>query len=68
MGRRVVGDLCQEDLQGVLDDLNQELCAKIRSGELDGQSDAVVAHTRRTLIDKVGIANPRYAGLLDCKT
>jgi len=58
----------RQDLQDALDDLNRELCAKIRSGELDSQSDAVVAHIRRTLIDKVGIANPRYAGLLDCKT
>jgi uncharacterized protein YigA (DUF484 family) len=52
-----------EDIQAELDDLNQELCAKIRSGELDDQSEAVIAHTQRTLVDKVGIANPRYAGL-----
>ncbi|HCO61587.1 MAG TPA: hypothetical protein DIT58_15520 [Porticoccaceae bacterium] len=53
----------QDDMQGALDDLNQELCAKIRSGELDDQLEAVVAHTHRTLLEKVGIANPRYAGL-----
>ncbi len=53
----------QEDVQASLDDLNAEFCAKIRSGELDDQCEAVIAHTRRTLIDKVRIANPRYAGL-----
>lgn len=53
----------KQDMPGALDELNQELCAKIRSGELDSQREAVVVHTRRTLIDKVGIANPRYAGL-----
>ncbi len=53
----------QDDVQASLDDLNAEFCAKIRSGELDEQREAVIAHTRRTLIDKVGIANPRYAGL-----
>lgn len=53
----------EADIQTGLDDLNAELCAKIRSGALDGQQEAVIAHTWRTLIDKVGIANPRYAGL-----
>jgi len=53
----------KEGLQAALDDLNQELCARIRSGKLDDQREAVVAHTRKTLIDKVGIANPKYAGL-----
>lgn len=51
-----------EDLQPALDDLNQELCAKIRSGELDDQREAVVAHVRSTLQAKVAIANPKYAG------
>jgi hypothetical protein len=54
----------KDDVQASLDDLNAEFCAKIRSGELDEQREAVIAHTRRTLIDKVGIANPRYAGLV----
>ena len=53
----------EADTQSAIDDLNAELCAKIRSGELDDQREAVIAHTRRSLIDKVGIANPRYAGL-----
>lgn len=53
----------QDDIQASLDDLNAEFCARIRSGELDDQRDAVIAHTRRTLINKVGIVNPKYAGL-----
>lgn len=53
----------EADAQSALDDLNAELCVKIRSGELDDQREAVIDHTRRTLIEKVGIANPRYAGL-----
>ena len=52
------------DTPSAIDELNAELCAKIRSGQLDDQREAVISHTRRTLIDKVGIANPRYAGLL----
>lgn len=59
LGRRSEKD----DMQEALDDLNQELCAKIRSGELNDQHEAVAAHTLRTLMDKVGIANPKYAGL-----
>lgn len=53
----------KDDVQDSVDDLNAEFCAKIRSGELDQQRQAVIDHTRRTLIDKVGIANPKYAGL-----
>lgn len=56
-------DSDKDDVQTSLDDLNAEFCAKIRSGELDDQREAVIAHTRRTLIDKVGIANPKYVGL-----
>jgi len=45
-----------------LDDLNAELCASIRSGELDGQRAAVMTHVRSSLQDKLAIANPKYAG------
>lgn len=50
------------DRAGQLDDLNGELCAKIRSGELDGEREAVMTHVRSTLLDKLAIANPKYAG------
>lgn len=51
-----------QNISAALDDLNAELCAKIRAGELDGQRDAVLAHVRSTLQAKVAIANPKYAG------
>lgn len=40
--------------------LNQHLAAKIRSGELDSEREAVLAHLRETVLDKVRLANPRY--------
>ncbi|MBQ0719550.1 MAG: hypothetical protein KBT88_06215 [Gammaproteobacteria bacterium] len=46
----------------LLDDLNGELCAGIRSGKLDEQRDVVMSHVRSTLQDKLAIANPKYAG------
>lgn len=46
---------------GDLVELNRELAAKIRSGELDGQRAAVLDHLRRTNADKLALANPRYA-------
>ncbi len=45
-----------------IDDLNAELCAKIRNGELDSQRTVVKGHLRNTLEDKLAIANPKYAG------
>ena len=50
------------DSEAQLDDLNGVLCANIRSGDLDGQRLAVINHVRRTLQDKLAIANPKYAG------
>ena len=45
---------------GDLLDLNRQLAAKIRSGELDSERGAVLAHLRETALDKVRLANPRY--------
>ncbi len=45
-----------------IDDLNAELCARIRNGELDSQRAVVRGHLRNTLEDKLAIANPKYAG------
>ncbi len=55
-------DSSEAEVPLALDDLNKELCAKIRSGELDGQRAALMAHLRATLQDKLAIANPKYAG------
>lgn len=51
------------DKPSQLDDLNAELCAKIRSGELDAQDKPTFTHVRNILTQKVKIANPKYAGL-----
>ncbi len=45
---------------GDLLELNRVLSEKIRSGELDDQKDAVLAHLRETALDKLRLANPRY--------
>jgi hypothetical protein len=45
-----------------LDDLNAELCDSIRSGKLDGQRAVVLNHVRKSLQNKLAIANPKYAG------
>ncbi len=51
-----------KDTPAQLDDLNGELCAKIRSGALDDQRGDVIKEVRRTLQDKLAIANPKYTG------
>jgi hypothetical protein len=46
---------------GEVDDLERELAALIRSGALDdSSSDAVRAHVRETVREKLLIANPGY--------
>ena len=46
---------------GAVDDLERELAALIRSGTLDeGTGDAVRAHVRATVREKLLIANPGY--------
>ena len=48
------------DQDGDLVELNRILSEKIRSGDLDNQKDAVLAHLRETAADKLRLANPRY--------
>jgi len=48
-----------------LDQLNAKLCLKIRTGAVGDLHAAVVAHVKRTVQDKLRIANPRYPGLLE---
>ena len=45
---------------GEPDALERELAAAIRSGELDDRADAVRAHVRATVREKLLIANPGY--------
>ena len=45
---------------GDLLEMNRQLSEKIRSGDLDGERAAVLAHLRQTALDKLRLANPRY--------
>jgi len=45
---------------GEADALERELAAAVRSGELDNRADAVRAHVRATVREKLLIANPGY--------
>ena len=51
------------DTRAALDAGNAELCAQIRSGALDDRRAEVFAHVRRTVRDKLAIANPKYPAL-----
>jgi hypothetical protein len=48
---------------GLLEDLNRELCKRLRAGEIDIESDALRQHLELTTLDKVGIDQPNYSGL-----
>jgi len=50
------------DPGGSLDDLNRELCRRLRAGEIDLEDEVLVEHLIRTTIGKVSIDNPRYSG------
>jgi hypothetical protein len=51
-----------EELRRSAQSLNQELCERIRAGELDSESERarVVEALRRIVLNKLAIANPRY--------
>ena len=53
------------DTTVALDELNRKLCAGIRSGALDGNRAAAVAHIRQTVQDKLRIATTRYPGFVE---
>ena len=48
--------------QGSLDELNRELCRRIRNGDLAIDDAALVAHLRTTTLDKVAVDQPKYSG------
>ncbi|HWA31537.1 MAG TPA: DUF6285 domain-containing protein [Rhizomicrobium sp.] len=48
---------------GSLEELNRELCKRIREGKIDIQSDALRQHLELTTLDKVAIDQPNYSGL-----
>lgn len=51
-----------EELRRSAQSLNQELCERIRAGELDSESASArtVEVLRRIVLNKLAIANPRY--------
>jgi hypothetical protein len=46
---------------GSLDELNRELCRRIRSGEMNLDTPGLAAHLRETTIAKLAVDQPRYA-------
>lgn len=46
---------------GTLDELNRELCRRIRSGEMDLDTPGLAAHLRETTLAKLAVDQPRYA-------
>jgi hypothetical protein len=48
---------------GTLDELNRELCRRIRSGDITLETPGLADHLERTTRDKVAIDQPKYSGL-----
>jgi len=48
---------------GDLEMLNRALCADIKSGEMDAETDGLLAHLRATAIAQVQVDQPKYSGL-----
>lgn len=53
-----------DGLRAAVRALTEDLCARIRAGDADAGAfaDAVAAHVRTTVVDKLRIANPRSLG------
>jgi hypothetical protein len=46
---------------GTLDELNRELCRRIRAGEVDLDTYGLAEHLRETTLAKLAVDQPRYA-------
>jgi hypothetical protein len=46
---------------GTLDELNRELCRRIRAGEMNLDSPGLADHLRETTLAKLAVDQPRYA-------
>jgi hypothetical protein len=51
------------DRDGTLDEMNRELCARIRSGEFSLATPDLAKHLELTTRDKVDIDQPNYSGM-----
>ena len=49
-------------MKGSLDELNRELCRRIRTGDVGMMTPGIGEHMRATTIDKVAIDQPSYSG------
>jgi hypothetical protein len=49
---------------GSLDELNRELCARIRSGEIGLGTPGLGEHLRQTTLAKLAVDQPKYSGYL----
>jgi hypothetical protein len=47
---------------GSLDELNRELCRRIRAGDLGADDAALMRHLRETTLAKLAVDQPRYSG------
>ncbi|MBS0274164.1 MAG: hypothetical protein JSR55_07115 [Proteobacteria bacterium] len=54
--------------EGSLEDLNRDLCQRIRESRIDIQSEALRRHLELTTLDKVSIDQPTYSGLKIAKS
>lgn len=48
---------------GTLEELNRELCRRIRAGEITLETPGLADHLEKTTRDKVAIDQPGYSGL-----
>ena len=47
---------------GTLDELNRELCRRIRANEIDENAPDLMQHLRETTLAKLAVDQPRYSG------
>ncbi len=50
------------DTDGSLEDLNRELCTRIREGEIDLDTPGLLHHLNQTTLTKLAIDQPKYSG------
>lgn len=50
------------DTDGTLEELNRELCQRIRNGELTLDTPGLLNHLNQTTLTKLAIDQPKYSG------
>lgn len=51
------------DINAAIDAMNRDLCARIRSGEMDAATPGLFQHLKTTTIAQLSIDQPNYSGL-----